>query len=191
MAKLRTKVTQSKEKKLIESKCYQCRNKVFGKPYYITGMTKRVLCSEDCKNVYFVFATIPIDQEKPSNMMMKIIYLFTILCGVESTNNPRAVGDDGKAIGIVQIHIEAIKDVNRVYKTKYVLKDAFEVEASRDIFKKYLTIWGTKYEEKTGCKVTLETLARIWNGGPKGYEKEATKAYWQKVHSSIKSERNI
>lgn len=124
-------------------------------------------------------------------MMKKIIYLFTILCTVESTNNPKAIGDDGKAYGIVQIHKVCVQDVNQRFKTEYKLQDALDIEKSRDVFKKYLIIWGKEYEEKTGCKINLETLARIWNGGPKGYEKESTIKYWEKVKSYIKLDRNI
>ena len=34
-------------------------------------------------------------------------------------------------------------------------------------------------------KPTLEELARLHNGGPKGPEKESTKSYWDKVNSKM------
>jgi len=33
---------------------------------------------------------------------------------------------------------------------------------------------------------TLETLARNYNGGPRGWQKAATEKYWQRVKTAIK-----
>jgi hypothetical protein len=49
----------------------------------------------------------------------------------------------------------------------------------------YLTRWGKHYERRTGRKATLEVLARIWNGGPRGWQKMATGKYWAKVKAVL------
>ena len=45
----------------------------------------------------------------------------------------------------------------------------------------YWKYWGIHYQIKTGKPVTYEVLARIHNGGPLGWKKPETLAYWQKV----------
>lgn len=123
-------------------------------------------------------------------MQKRITFLFTILCFVESTNNPLAVGDLGE-IGIVQILDPVIEDVNKIFNTEYNIEDCYDVEKSRDIFKKYLHHYGTYYEKTTGCEADYKILSRIWNGGPKGYEKESTLPYWDKVYNRILERRSI
>ena len=100
---------------------------------------------------------------------------------IESNNNPNAIGDNGKAKGILQIHKSVIDDVNRIYKTTYVHDDAYNVTKAVDICKKYLLYWGNHYTKKENKKPTLEVLSRIWNGGPMGYKKNSTIKYWKKV----------
>jgi len=104
---------------------------------------------------------------------------------VESNGKKNAIGDNGKAKGILQIWDVVVQDVNRVYKTTYVHDDAFDPVKARDIAKKYLTFWGKRYNVNTGEEPTYEVLARIWNGGPKGYRKDATIKYWNKVKSYL------
>ena len=107
--------------------------------------------------------------------------LIDALCKVESNNNATAVGDKGKAKGILQIHKICVDDVNRIYGTKYVHDDAFNVEKARKICELYLLHYGKAYIKRTGKNPTELDLARIWNAGPKGYEKASTLAYADKV----------
>jgi len=92
------------------------------------------------------------------------------------TNPPP--GDGGKALGVLQIRQEVIDDVNRIYKTKYVHTDALNKTKAFEICKLYLKHWGARYRKETGLAPTDEVLARIWNGGPKGWKKTATVKYW-------------
>lgn len=59
---------------------------------------------------------------------------------VESENNPDAIGDGGKAFGILQIHEASILDVNKHYGTTYTHEDAFNPVIAEDIFVKYLSL---------------------------------------------------
>ncbi|HPM74148.1 MAG TPA: transglycosylase SLT domain-containing protein [Saccharofermentans sp.] len=111
------------------------------------------------------------------------------LIDVESKGNPKAIGDGGKAFGALQIHKICIDDVNRVYGTSFVHEDAFDVEKAKEICRLYLSHYGKHYERTEKKTLTYEVLARIWNGGPKGYKKEATTSYWFKVVDAMNRHR--
>lgn len=115
-----------------------------------------------------------------------IIYLIPFLIAVESNGNDNAIGDNGKALGCLQIWEICVNDVNRIYKTTYKHKDALDRKKAVEICRLYLSYWGKHYEKKTGKKVTLEVLARMWNGGPKGYKNKNTIKYWNKLKEAIK-----
>ena len=119
--------------------------------------------------------------------MNALIALLVSACvAVESGNNAAAIGDNGQAVGILQIHPACIQDVNRFGDKVYTLEDRTDREKSIEIFTAYLTHYGRAYERRTGKKPTAEVLARIWNGGPRGYAKTATLPYWRKVQAAMK-----
>ena len=115
--------------------------------------------------------------------MIKLLIPFLIT--VESSGNDSAVGDHGRAVGCLQIHVQVIEDVNRVYKTKFTDKDRLDRAKSIEICSLYLCHWAEVMERNHGKGVSLQDLARIWNGGPKGYHKEATVAYWCRVEKMM------
>ena len=87
-------------------------------------------------------------------------------------------GDNGKAIGPLQIHFENWKDAtdfDRSIGGKYL--DCHKLEYSKRIFDAYLRRYATGK--------SAEEKARIWNGGPKGHEKSATKRYWKEVKKNL------
>ena len=110
-----------------------------------------------------------------------ITLLIPLLIQVESGGRADAVGDGGKAVGVLQIHECVIQDVNRVYQTKYTPADRLNKAKSMSICRLYLKYYGTRYQLKTGKKATLEVLSRCWNGGPDGWKKQSTVKYWNKV----------
>ena len=105
--------------------------------------------------------------------------LIPALVQVESNGNPRAVGDNGKALGQLQIWSVVVLDVNRAKGTRYTHKDAFDPAKAEAICRAYLSIYATP--RRLGRTPTMEDAARIWNGGPNGHRKSATEKYWQKV----------
>jgi soluble lytic murein transglycosylase-like protein len=109
--------------------------------------------------------------------------LIAALIAVESAGNPNAIGDGGKAVGILQIHPSVIADVNRIANTNYSLDDRKDAEKSKQICTIYLTHYVTA--KRIGHEPTAEDFARCWNGGPNGYKKAATIGYWQKVKREI------
>ncbi len=94
-----------------------------------------------------------------------------ILSKLESSDNNRAIGDNGRAIGRYQIHKIYWSDAIKYDKSiggKY--EDCFNKEYSERIIKSYLLKYCKKF--------TFEEMARIHNGGPNGYKKQATIKYW-------------
>jgi len=112
--------------------------------------------------------------------------LIAILIQIESGGNDLAVGDDGKALGCLQIHEAYVKDVNKIWGTDYKHTDAFDRKLATEMFIFYTSWYAIKMEDKTGRKTTFEDLARIHNGGPNGWQKESTKPYWNKVKQYLK-----
>ena len=110
-----------------------------------------------------------------------IAILLPALIFVESGGRADAVGDNGAAVGILQIQLICLEDVNRIWSTNYAANDRYDRRKSAEIAILYLWHYGKAYEQKTGEPASLEVLAKIWNGGPFGYKKEATEKYWKKV----------
>lgn len=107
--------------------------------------------------------------------------LVSMLFAVESSNNlaPRD-GDNGRAVGPLQIQPAVVADVNRIAGTHYTLEDRRDFGKSQEIAKIYLSYWAERYAWTTGREPTLEVYCRIWNGGPYGWNKKSTLAYWRK-----------
>ena len=88
------------------------------------------------------------------------------------------VGDNGRAIGPLQIHFENWKDATDFDKSiggKYA--DCHDLNYSIKIFDAYLRRYGNGKD--------AEDRARIWNGGPNGMNKSATKKYWTKIKQNL------
>ena len=109
--------------------------------------------------------------------------LIPALVRVESNGNPKAVGDNGKAFGILQIWSVVVQDVNTAYGTKFTHRDAFDPKKAEQICRLYLSHYCTA--KRLGRRPTYQDAARIWNGGPKGHLKSATLGYWAKVKQHI------
>lgn len=115
-------------------------------------------------------------QIKVSDNLLNAIML------VESEKNSAAIGDGGKAIGMAQIHKVCVDDVNRILgENRYTYADRKSPSKSKEMMRVYLSYYGARYERLTKKKVTSTVLAKIWNGGPDGWKKQATVAYAKKV----------
>jgi hypothetical protein len=105
--------------------------------------------------------------------------LLDALEAVEAPATPeqaqQAIRREG-AYGVLQIRQLALDDVNRQCGTTVTLEEvAHNRNLSRWVCVQYVRIYLFRYP------VTYESAARIWNGGPRGPEKEATAEYWTKV----------
>lgn len=116
--------------------------------------------------------------------------LLAAIAVVESGGNPAAVGDRGRSVGAYQIQAICVADVNRIHGTDYRWpEDARNPVTAAAIARTYLEHWTAVYTRRTGDPVTPEVAARIWNGGPRGYERAATVNYWQKVEKELEKTR--
>lgn len=100
---------------------------------------------------------------------------------VESQGNTKAIGDNGQAVGCMQIHPIMIKDVNRILKQeKFTLNDRYDRDRSRWICKVYM---------KHYCKdMNYEDAAACWVAGPDGYlqkDESAVKNYLEKINKYL------
>lgn len=105
--------------------------------------------------------------------------LLAAMAQVESGGNPRAIGDGGKAVGILQIHRCVVLDVNRIHGTNYTHHDAYDPHKAQAMAFLYLSYYCS--ERRLGRKATQEDVARVWVGGPVGYQRPCTIRYWDKV----------
>ena len=114
--------------------------------------------------------------------------LIQALIKVESKCNDGALGDihlKQKAHGCLQIRQPVCDDVNRRFGTACRAEDCLgNRELSIWLCKKYTSMYATA--ERIGRVPTDEDVARIWNGGPNGYRRKSTEAYWAKVKKSLK-----
>jgi len=115
--------------------------------------------------------------------------LVSALIFVESRGNDSAIGDrhlvGNEAVGALQIRPIMVKEVNRILKIqkidkRFTLKDRFERDKSIEMF----YIWKNYHHKDSD----YETIARNWNGGPKGYKLDRTVKYWNKVEKQLNNE---
>jgi hypothetical protein len=123
--------------------------------------------------------------------MITFDQLIFALAIVESSLNPLAVGDNGNAVGYLQITPAVVEDVNTFYGTTYHMDDRYDTQKSVEICKYYLKYWGGVYEKKTGNKPSAEVYAKMWNGGCYAWKKTSPKVlknldiYWEKVNKQL------
>ncbi len=107
------------------------------------------------------------------------------LIQIESGGKLNAIGDKkftNKAYGPLQVRQTVCDDVNRRFKTQYRAEECLgNLDLSVRIFKLYMQMWASK--ERLGRIPTDEDIARIWNGGPNGWKRNATLAYAAKLRS--------
>lgn len=110
--------------------------------------------------------------------------LLSALIAVESSGNPNAVGDAGRAVGVLQIRPCVVADVNAYAGTRYTLADRRCPQKSREMFRLYIQRYATP--QRLGRSPTQQDIARIWNGGPAGWKRQSTVKYWTKVQRAMK-----
>ncbi len=106
--------------------------------------------------------------------------LIAALIQHESRGDDMARGDlnlKDKAYGCLQIRQPAMTDaLGASHRAEECLGNR---KLSIEVLKKYLARYATT--KRLGHEPTDEDKARIWNGGPTGWQKESTKKYWKEV----------
>ena len=100
---------------------------------------------------------------------------------VESAGKDSAYNASEDAVGCLQIRPIMVREVNRILRKqgdtlRYRLKDRWNREKSLEMFH----VWREYHHPNS----TDEVIARNWNGGPRGYKKQSTTRYWEKVQAS-------
>ena len=123
--------------------------------------------------------------------MITFDQLILAIAIVESSLNPLAVGDNGNAVGYLQITPAVVEDVNTFYGTTYHTDDRYDIKKSVQMCKYYLKHWVELYARKTGEEPSAEIYAKMWNGGCYAWRKTTPKVvknldiYWGKVNKQL------
>ena len=109
--------------------------------------------------------------------------LLNAIINIESSNNDSAYHVGENAVGCLQIRPCMVYDINRILKKQnktiqYTLADRWDRSRSIEMFHIYCNYYNF---------TTLEAMARSWNGGPRGIDKNTTVLYWRKVKEQLES----
>ena len=106
--------------------------------------------------------------------------LITKIGKVESSDGTDLIGDNGRAIGYLQMHTIMVDEINRILGSKtYSYEDRWDREKSIEMFNVYQSYYNPGQNHEIAC--------RIWNGGPKARfnkYKKITDKYVQKVFTT-------
>ena len=112
---------------------------------------------------------------------------------VESEGVDATIGDTHlrhKAYGRYQIRKIYVDDVFRIAGKEMVRtwgrrlneRDMFDSEKARWTMRVYLNHYGKAYQRATGRAPDAKVYAMLHKGGPRGWRRSATLAYWHKVN---------
>jgi len=111
---------------------------------------------------------------------MSPLEIFIAICIVESGLNPNVKpGDNGRSIGIAQIQSGVIVDINERFNLNMRHEDALDPASAFKIFYYYTKRYNAQ---------TPESMARLWNGGPR---KRGTDNYWNRVKETLNDRRGM
>jgi glutamate synthase domain-containing protein 1 len=121
--------------------------------------------------------------------------LIEALVRTESNGNAAAIGDRGKALGILQIHDVMVHDFNRITGKNYKHADMFDEHKAREVAKGVLKFYSKHIEKIMNRKATEKELGFIWNGGGSSWRRVSApmsdtkqknlEAYWAKVYKNL------
>jgi hypothetical protein len=104
---------------------------------------------------------------------------------VESGGRDDAVGDNGKAIGRMQIWRVYWQDAIEHCRA---LQDAtYEDVTERVYAERILVAYMLRYCPQAVADKDYERMSRVHNGGPRGHRKEATLGYWSRVSRALET----
>ena len=107
--------------------------------------------------------------------------LLSALIQIESGGNDQAKGRHGE-LGALQIKPILVRDVNRIMGTSYTHQQVTNRATATFIANAYLSHYGKNLSD--------ESLARLWQGGPKALKKNSTRAYGKRVMRKLDALEN-
>ena len=108
--------------------------------------------------------------------------LLAALIAVESGGNDMARGRHGE-LGALQVRPCVVADVNRLKGTHYRWAEMTNRWAALGVFRIYTGHYCA--EARLGRPATSQDLARVWHGGPNGWKRRKTVAYWKRVQARM------
>ena len=108
--------------------------------------------------------------------------LLAALIAVESNGTDLARGRHGE-LGALQVRRCVVTDVNRIAGTHYRWAEMTNRWAALGVFRIYTGHYCT--EARLGRPATSQDLARVWHGGPNGWKRRKTVAYWKRVRARM------
>lgn len=111
--------------------------------------------------------------------------LLAAIALVESSGNSGAVNHSENAVGLYQIRPAYVQDANEY--ARWIGRHDLHFIHPDDMFcpvksEQVMILYMMRY---AGENPTPEKIARIHNGGPRGYRKTATESYWQRVKTNL------
>ena len=125
------------------------------------------------KRALFLLALAATAHAAPSESFWRALHLVET-----SGRHGPIVGDGGRALGPLQIH--------RAYHADSRVAGAYERVADLEYSKRVATAYFKRWAPDAFAKGDVETLARVFNGGPRGHLKSATKSYGVRVKALSK-----
>jgi hypothetical protein len=104
--------------------------------------------------------------------------LLSALIQIESHGNDLARGRHGE-LGALQIKPILVRDVNRIMGTSYAHAQVTNRTVATFIANAYLAHYGRNLSD--------ESLARIWQGGPRAIHRSSSRAYGRRVMRKLSS----
>lgn len=99
---------------------------------------------------------------------------------IETNNLDSIIGDGGRAYGRYQIHEVCVKGSGLMDLLGYTHKDMFDSTKAEHVFWATMGVHSHTFAMRHGRYPSFEELARMWNGGPGGYQNPATLKYLEK-----------
>ena len=125
------------------------------------------------KSSLFIIVLCVTAHAAPSNSFFRALHI------VETSGKlGPTIGDNGKALGPLQIH--------RAYHADSRVAGDYSRCADLEYSKRIVTAYLQRYAPQAWAAGDVETLARVHNGGPKGATKPATKSYAVRVQAFMK-----
>ena len=129
----------------------------------------------------YIQTNVQVSKPKPILKTNKVKTLVDALILVESSGNPKAFNKKENACGCLQIRPIMLREVNRILRKqnndkRFTKEDRWSCGLSQEMF----YIWRNYHHENSSDEI----IARNWNGGPRGYKKQSTKHYWNKVQKA-------
>jgi len=107
--------------------------------------------------------------------------LLSALIQIESGGNDQARGKHGE-LGALQIKSIMVRDINRIMGTHYAHQQVTNRAVSIFIAESYFAHYGKHLSD--------ESLARLWQGGPKALKRSSTRAYGKRVMRKLDALEN-